>query len=295
MKIRSILLLPAAMLLCASALLGQATHTWVSATGSDSNNGTYAHPYADFATAVANTAVGGIVSVEGPGDYGAVTITQSITIDGTGGGSITFTGEEGIYINATTTSSVILRNLVVNGVGQGVDAIYLAQGLNLVIDGCRLEGFTDIGVGVESTSAQNVVIRNTVIQGGQLGVRTFQSSGSVPYDHVTLQNVTIQGASNAAVFSRNGGLAIIDSMIAENNIGVQVDTSAVMTVERSMIYDNTTGVCAYTLSTIRLSNTDIMGNTTGLGSCGGTIASAGNNPVAGNPTTNPPNGTVTLQ
>src|ERR1700691_5869110 len=94
MKLYRIGIAAASLLLLAASLPahGLSTHTWVSATGNDANSGTATSPYADFATAVANTAAGGTVSVLGPGDYGPVTITQSITIDGTGGGTINLAG-----------------------------------------------------------------------------------------------------------------------------------------------------------------------------------------------------------
>jgi hypothetical protein len=297
MMLRNWLAIPAAVFLVSASTLAHAalSHTWVAYYGNDSNSGTVSSPYADFQTAANNTAAGGIVSVLTPGDFGAVSITQSITIDGTGGGSIGFTGSEGIYINAPTSATVVIRNLTIDGEGEGIDAIFFEQGMNLVVDGCRMEGFSDIGVGVGSTTTMNVVIRDTTIVGGELGVRTFQSDGEVPYDHVSLQNVTIQGASTAGVFTRNGSVAITDSMISENYVGLEADTSAVLTAERTMLYYNQSGVCVYNPGTIRLSNTDILGNVTGIANCGGTVASAGDNPVAGNPTTYAPTGTVTLQ
>lgn len=104
-------------------------HTWVASYGSDANLGTQTSPYGDFATAVANTTAGGIVSVLDPGDYGPVTLSQSITIDGTGGGSVGFTGGEGVFINATATGQVfVIRNLVINGEGVGTYPIYFQSG-----------------------------------------------------------------------------------------------------------------------------------------------------------------------
>jgi hypothetical protein len=246
------------ILLATPLLHATAAHTWVASYGNDTNLGTQTSPYADFATAVANTSVGGIVSVLGPGDYGPVTLTQSITIDGTGGGSIGFTGGEGIYIDATSTGATfVIRNLTIDGEGTGSDAIFLAStgptiSSSLVIDGCRLEGFTQIGVGVGSNGPMNVVVRDTTIAGGTLGVRTFQSSGAVAYDLVNLQNVTITGASSAAVFSRNGSMAIDHSVMTESAIAVEADTSAAINVSNSVISFNGTDSEAFSPGVISL-------------------------------------------
>jgi hypothetical protein len=294
MRIRNILLTSAAVLLSAASIPASATlsmHTWVSGTGNDANTGARNSPYADFATAVANTAAGGIVSVVDPGDYGPVTILQSITIDGGNMGSIGFTGGEGIYIDPASGGTVVLRGLTVDGEGVGTDAIFFSGVGNLTIDNCKLEGFTQIGVGVGSTGIENVVVKNTTIVGGTLGVRTFQSSGLVPYDSVSLDHVTIQGATSAGVFSRNGSMEISNSVITQNNgagtVGVQADTSANISVESSMITLNTTAVCVYSSAKIRLENVDIFDNGTGVAACGGQIKTNGSNRDSGNTNGNP--------
>lgn len=81
----------------------------------------------------------------------------------------------------------------------------------------------------------NVLVRDTTITGGEIGVRTFQSVGSVAYDQVHLQNVTISGASSAAVFSRNGTMEIDHSVMTQSAIGVEADTSAIINVSNSVI------------------------------------------------------------
>src|SRR5579872_815400 len=176
-------------LMAAPWVQATSSHTWVGGNGSDSNPGTQISPYATFQTAVNNTTAGGMVSVASRGDFGAVTISHSITIDGGGiGGTITFTGGEGIYITAGASDTVVLRNLTVDGLGVGSDAIYINQAQYVLIEDCRLANFSQLGLGLASVSANNVVVRNTSIAGGTLGVRTFQSSGQVNYDVLSLHN-----------------------------------------------------------------------------------------------------------
>lgn len=288
MRLYRISIAAASLLFSATYLTALSNHTWVSATGNDANTGTAVSPYADFATAVANTAAGGIVSVMGPGDYGPITITQSITIDGTGGGSIDFAGDgEGIYISAGSNANIVIRNLTVDGGGTGSDAIFIASSgttnvINVVIDGCHIEGYTQIGVGLGSESPMYVTVRNSSMQGGTLGVRTFQNGTTAPItnnDHVTLDRVTIQGATSAGVFTRNGNVDITNSTISGNTgtgvPGIEADTYATLNVQSTMITSNTVGACIFTNSTAVLATTaTLVDNGTNVEACGGSVQGA---------------------
>jgi len=79
----------------------QATRTWVSGTGRDSNPCSRTQPYLPFATALAATLAGGEINVLDPGGYGSVTINKSISIynDGAGEAGIVVSGTNAIVIN----------------------------------------------------------------------------------------------------------------------------------------------------------------------------------------------------
>jgi Right handed beta helix region len=276
----------AALILLAAPLAAQIAHTWVSPTGNDGScTGSMASPCGTFQQAVNLTAAGGIVSVLGPGDYGPINISQSVTIDGTGGGSISFAGDgEGIYVAPTAAATVVLHNLTLDGGGTGDFGIYLSTSspvnVNLTIDGCRVEGATTYGIGIGSTGPEYVVIRNTVVVGGQVGVRTIQGVPTTTvYDHVSLDHVTVQGATTAGVFTRNGNMDIGNSNISGNTganvIGLEADTAATMNVQNSTVTNNTEGVCIYTNSTAVVSNTTVVDNATNFEVCGGTVEGAG--------------------
>src|SRR5437763_9539285 len=81
----------------------QATRTWVSGVGDDLNPCSRTAPCKTFAGAISKTATGGEIDAEDPGGFGAVTITKSITIDGTGtmGSILASSGATGININIT--------------------------------------------------------------------------------------------------------------------------------------------------------------------------------------------------
>src|SRR5436305_14667302 len=61
----------------------QATRTWVSGVGDDVNPCSRTAPCKTFAGAISKTANNGEIDVLDPGGFGTVTITKSITIDGT--------------------------------------------------------------------------------------------------------------------------------------------------------------------------------------------------------------------
>jgi nitrous oxidase accessory protein NosD len=162
-----------AVALMATPLLeATSNHTWVATNGSDGNPCTQSQPCLTFQTAVTVTTAGGILSVLSPGDFGPVTISHTITIDGgANGGTITFTGSQGINVSAAASDTVILRHLVVNGLNSGTDGILLAQAQHVTIEDCKIEGFTEYGLRVNSaTNPISVAVKNTTITGGQVGV-----------------------------------------------------------------------------------------------------------------------------
>src|SRR5262244_847012 len=85
-----------------SAAQAQASRTWVSGVGDDANPCSRTAPCKTFAGAISKTAAGGEIDALDPGGFGAVTITKSITLDGTGNlASILVSGTNGIVINIT--------------------------------------------------------------------------------------------------------------------------------------------------------------------------------------------------
>jgi len=113
----------------------QASRTWVSGVGDDVNPCSRTAPCKTFAGAISKTAVGGEIDVLDPGGWGAVTITKSITIDGgpLPGGILT-SGGNAIVISAASTDTIVLRNLVINGLGtvraESASSRRVSSGLN---------------------------------------------------------------------------------------------------------------------------------------------------------------------
>ena len=107
----------------------QATRTWVSGVGDDANPCSRTAPCKTFAGAISKTAVCGEISVLDPGGFGAVTITKSITINGTGTlAGILAANVTGVIVNAPTGDTVILRDISINGACNGLNGIRYIQG-----------------------------------------------------------------------------------------------------------------------------------------------------------------------
>src|SRR5207247_6500229 len=101
----------------ASFCQAQATRTWVSGVGDDANPCSRTAPCKTFAGAISKTAAGGEISVLDPGGYGTVTITKSITIDGSSVvASILNSGVNGVIVNGSGVT-VTLRRIMINGAG----------------------------------------------------------------------------------------------------------------------------------------------------------------------------------
>ena len=65
-----------------TSLVAQATRTWVSGDGDDTDPCSYPFPCKTFAGAYTRTITGGVISVKDAGSYGPLFISKSITIDG---------------------------------------------------------------------------------------------------------------------------------------------------------------------------------------------------------------------
>src|SRR5216683_2022531 len=104
--------------LYAPAAQAQATRTWVSGVGDDVNPCSRTAPCKTFQGAISKTAAGGEIDVMDPGGFGGVTITKSITIDGSPGniGGVLVASTNAIIINGAG-AVVTLRNLDIEGLG----------------------------------------------------------------------------------------------------------------------------------------------------------------------------------
>jgi parallel beta-helix repeat protein len=217
------------------------------------------------------------------GDFGPVTISKSVTIDGANMGSIGFGGQtNGIYVDGSSSINVVIHNLTLDGQGSGEEGVSIINAANVTIDNCKIEGFTDTGINLFPSGAENVVITNTVIDGANVasgGVMTDETAAAIAT--VALDHVTIKGMTDAAVTSFNGNMQITNSVLTQNQVGVEAQTGAVISVANSAITSNSQGVCSCSGSKIRLDTNDIYDNPTAIADCGGQIKTSGTNRTSG--------------
>src|SRR6185295_19732283 len=171
--------------------------TWVSGVGDDFNPCTRTAPCQTFAGAISKTAAGGEISVLDPGDFGPVVITKSITINGNSMAKITADLTNGVIVNAASTDVVILRGLSINGVGTGLSGIRYLAGAKVVIEHCRIYGFTDFGVHAEGNGS--VSVANSLLTNNGVAVQAETGATVRLSNNEILDNKTDIGCGGGTV------------------------------------------------------------------------------------------------
>ena len=162
----------------------QASRTWVSGVGDDTNPCARTTPCKTFAGAISKTAVGGEINALDPGDFGTVTIAKGITIDGGGGqvAGVSASGTNGVVVTAGPTDIVTLRNLRINGIGSGLNGIVYQSGAALHIKNCNIFGFigngttTGNGISVATSTTAALFVNNTFLTNNNNGIQIAPSA-----------------------------------------------------------------------------------------------------------------------
>jgi hypothetical protein len=271
--------------------------TWVSGTGNDANPCTRAQPCLTFDQAHSVTDPGGSINCIDAGDYGAVGIVKSITIDCTG----TFAASSAsvgsaILINAAGIF-VTLRGLSIEGRGTAARGVRVTQASVVQIEQCRISGFQAgeaMGIQFIPTGGGNLFVSDTVITkngagavGGGIVIDPGAGSAFAVLQRVQLQQnsegLTVTGAggggaivsvidSQASLNGRNGFVAV--SPPGGALAGIEIDSSFA-------ILNNLSGVLADGAAAhVTIGASQVLGNSTGLGKAnGGNVFSYGNNSV----------------
>ena len=283
----------------------QATRTWVSGTGSDSNPCSYTLPCKTFAGAMPNTATGGEIDALTAGGYGTLTITKSITIDG-GAGQISSVLASGTPAFSVNGSGIIvtLRNLSMQGTLSGTVGVNISNAARVSIQNCNIQGFTSYGVNFGSTSAgSKLTVTDTLMHdnGGYGIVMIPTAVGAVGL--VTLDNDRIFNNGVGVYVGDNATATATRTIISENTQGVTVVSSvalALLELDESSVSNNS-GNGLYMSTTgghpvIRLSNSDVLANTGNsmIIPAGADVVSFGNNRIIDNGTDTLPNTSALL-
>ena len=267
----------------------QATRTWVSGVGDDANPCSRTAPCKTFAGAISKTATTGEISVLDPGGFGAINITKSITINGDGTlAGILASLVNGVIVNAPSASGVVyLRNLTINGAGNGLNGIRYLQAKELHVENCAIYGFGNTAAGngngiIAALGASgNLFVRNTTIFNCAVaGINISTSSG---FAVSTMDGVSLEALPTGLIVGNNAFVTVRNSVIAQSgSTGVSIGGSnSSGNIENTILNNNPTAISVST--TLNLTGSLVENNTTGVATSGSpTLRSGGNNRFLGN-------------
>jgi hypothetical protein len=190
--------------------MGGATRTWVSGVGDDVNPCSRTAPCKTFAGAISKTVANGEVTCLGPGGFGAVTITKSISIrcDELTSEALP-AGAHTITINAGATDTITLRGLTIEGLGQEPNGIDILGAAMVMVDKLRINGFTGDGINFRpANESASLYVKDTSVTGNRYRVATT--------------GILIRPSSDGYF-----GVRIDGSRVQRAAVGIRVDSSAV--------------------------------------------------------------------
>ena len=307
-------LLAALLAVCLVALPAQAQtqrRSWVSGTGDDGNPCTRTSPCLTFAAALSKTIAGGAINCLGPGDFGPLLITKSITISceaGTAGVSANSATlkNTGIIISTRSTDIVYLRGLdIVGNADTSVAGITFGGAFGgagvLHVEHCAIYGFNEniaAGINFAPTGPSKLFVSDSFIAdngaalvGAGILIRPTGSAGVnavLNQVHVENNSLGIKVDSTGATGTVN--LRVIDSIAAgkiKSNLAAFTTNgkgTANVMINRSSLSASNVGLRSDgPTTTVRIGSSVIFGNVTGAVSAnGGTLVSYGNNQYDGN-------------
>jgi Right handed beta helix region len=288
-----------------STARAQATRTWVSGVGDDANPCSRTAPCKTFAGAISKTAAGGEIDVLGPGGFGALTITKSISIESDGNlAGVLVSGTNGIVINAGPNDVVVLRGLTFEGLGTGLDGVSFIAGGALHVEHCTINHFTEKGIDFEPSGSSQLFVKDTIVRnnadatnGGGILIKPG-SSGSA---HASIDGARLEGNLFGVRVEDNGDLTVRNSVAADNAgdgfIAVSSAAPAQMNIDDSVAANNGVGVASQgAKAAVRINAVTVTGNGVGLSSSSkGKILSFRNNANSDNGTNGSPSSKLHLQ
>jgi Right handed beta helix region len=288
----------AALLPAVPAQAQGAARTFVSAAGSDANNCiNVASPCRHMAAAFAATATDGEIYVLDPANYGSLTITHAVSIEGHGWASIAPTsGNAAITINAPAFDKINIIGVVLDGTAvASTTGIHFNSGESLNVRDSVIRNFNGTGIDFVPAVSEpsQLVVSNTLLSdnaGDGISISPGASAGTVTgvIDHVTMANNSLNGLY---VLGGNNALnvTISDSVSVNNAFGIFAQGGAVLAyvaARRCNISNNVTGVEADGTAIIRLSQSQITANTKGWKILGGSVGTTNDNLIDNNPAGN---------
>lgn len=285
----------AVCLFCNTLALAQSSRTWVSDSGNNGNPCSKAQPCRTFAGALAKTSAGGKITCLDMGEFGPVTIAQSVTIDcRRTRGDILSPSVSGVVINAMPTDKIILQGLDIDGDGTGgLDGIRFLAGGSLHVEETTVTNMTNgFNIGLNQTAnAEVFVINSSVRNNSNVGMFVMNSgSGLIT---MTIERTTVEnnvfgliGRNNTRIdirnsaFSGNSTLGIMSEVLSAGPLST-------IGVINCIVTGNGTGLLAGNSATagqgnLRVSGTTITFNTTGVSAGNGNALTAFDNILQNN-------------
>lgn len=276
----------------------QASRTWVSGVGDDVNPCSRSSPCKTFAGAISKTIVGGEINCLDPGGFGAVTVTKSITIDGSScSATILSSNVIGVIINITaatdTAKAVRLRGLSINGKGNGTHGIRVIAASSVFVENLVIDGFANHGIQVEMPLGSVFVKDTTIRNNAKMGIN-IEPAGNSRSVGVWVDGSSLLNNLGGMLVGRGGRASIRDSSIIGNKGGVVADNAGEISLVDSLLTENSTAINSRaTGSLIRLSNVTVINNENGLVTASdGKIISFKNNIIHGNGTDGKPTSSI---
>ena len=307
-----------------------AQRRFVASYGDDGNDCSISAPCRNFRAAILRTSSGGEVVVLDSAGYGAVVITQPVSLiapPGVYAGVSVFAGGNGtgIVVNPVL-GKVTLSGLTINALG-GTTGIDYQSGDALYLDNVVVTGFPTAGLNVLAAATGTVQIQNSIFRQNGIGATFGTTGGTTAVLKVTVSDSNFDGNTTGVRFTgfsaqgeiRGSTLAggttgallqpsiagalsridFIDSTITKNTTaGIQAGGgagAANVGVSSSLISGNGLGINAGANGNVFLTNATITRNTTGLATAGGAIASGTLNRLYNNGTNGPFGSTVPRQ
>lgn len=247
MKIRWFRRISAACLVLAPGLAQAAAQprTFVSAKkGSDSANCSRTSPCRTFGRAIAVTTPGGEVIVLDSGGYGAVTISQAVSLEAPEGvyAGITVASGDGITVAAGTSDVVVLRGLTLVGAGTSGNGITVASAGTVHIEHCTIRGFA-AGNGIAATQGVflYLYVEDCQVSECNVGVNVPPTTlGQVDPSFAVISRSRFEGSQNWAILLQGAhGSNPIEAVVSECTLGglfggVSGGDSVALTVDRSV-------------------------------------------------------------
>ncbi|HYO80750.1 MAG TPA: right-handed parallel beta-helix repeat-containing protein [Bryobacteraceae bacterium] len=300
-------LLVAIVLSLAGNAFGQATRTWVSGVGDDVNPCSRTAPCKTYVGAFTKTAAGGEINAMDSGGFGSLSITKSITIDGTGTMASTLSSyANGIVVNVGPSDVVTLRNLSINGAGTGISGVRMISGGTLILENVEISGHTVRGIEFIPSAPATLIAKNVNIRNNGGGVLVKPGVGAT----ASVELVDVLLARNASFGLRaedNSTVSVRNSVAANNTnngfLAISAGGPVQLTIRRTESTGhrnagaNSAGVQSNGgQAVVRLDSVMLVGNDLGVYIVnGGTVASWGNNCITGNGVNGAPNSALTPQ